>query len=380
MQTSSPTRGLVRLVIQPTVSHYREPLIEALLAQRSLPLSLLGRYLNSEDRQRTNHIKSASEQTLEHVDELRFREWRGLRWETGIVSSVLRQEYRAYVLEGRVYTVSTWLALLSGRLRGVPVFLWGHGWKRPEDGAKRAARVAFYKLSSGLLTYGQWARNYALSVGLSELKVATVGNSIYPKAELVRHELSDRSEAKPNFNIIVTVRLTSRHRVDLLAQAIERMNPSSRSTRVVIVGDGDQLGYLKTQFSERHIHTEFVGAVYGSDDLARVYGESDVAVSPRASGLNVVQAMGFGRPVVAPIGDPTSGPEAELVKDGVTGLNFKLDDIDGLARALETLRDHPHVAARFGREGRDSVLRTHTAEAHSEAMVTALESWLARGV
>ncbi|MBB5749579.1 glycosyltransferase family 4 protein [Micrococcus sp. TA1] len=368
----------VRLVVQPTVSHYRAPLLKALLEQQVLPLSLLGRYANSEDRQSRNHIRSASAEILRRVDELKFREWRNLRWERGVVPSVLRGEYRAYVLEGRVYTVSTWLALALGRAKKTPVFLWGHGWKRPESGLKRTSRVAFYRLSSGLLVYGDRAKEYAVSVGLDADRIAVVGNSIYATQDLIDHAVPNRPSTEEDFTVIVSVRLTSRHRVDMLAEALALMSPGGRRTRVIVIGDGDQAETLRESFEQAGVAAKFVGAVYGAESLAPYYAVADVAVSPRASGLNIVQAMGFGRPVIAPEIDPTSGPESELVVDGHTGLQFPLDDIGALARALQSLRDDPDAAVRMGQAARERVLRTHTAEAHSAKIVQAVKGWLDR--
>ncbi|MCT2089341.1 glycosyltransferase family 4 protein [Micrococcus terreus] len=364
------------MVVQPTVSHYRAPFIQAMLQQDILPVSLFGRYSNLEDRHLRNQIKSASAKILQQVEELRFREWNHLRWERGIVPSVVRREYSAYVLEGRAYTVSTWLALLLGKAQGTPIFLWGHGWKRPESGAKLAFRIFFYKLARGLLVYGDWAKGYAESVGLDPQRVAVVGNSIFSEDDLRRNRVPERTGQESDFTVIVSVRLTSRHRVHLLAEAMERMPQGTRNTRVIIIGDGDQRERLEQEFSSRGIPAEFPGAVYGAGPLSDYYRRSDVAVSPRASGLNIVQAMGFGRPVIAPTDDPTSGPESELAVAGETGLRFALDDVDALAGVLVQLRDQPAMAVSMGRAAFDRVLRTHTADAHSRAMAGAVRSRL----
>lgn len=366
----------VRMVVQPTVSHYRAPFIQAMLRQDVLPVSLFGRYSNLEDRQLRNQIKSASTKILQQVDELRFREWNHLRWERGIVPSVVRREYAAYVLEGRAYTVSTWLALLIGKAQGTPIFLWGHGWKRPESGVKLGSRVLFYKLARGLLVYGEWAKGYAQSVGLDPQRVAVVGNSIFSEEDLRQNQVPERSRQENDFTVIVSVRLTSRHRVHLLAEAMERMPLGTRNSRVIIIGDGDQRERLEREFFLRGIPAEFPGAVYGAGALAEYYRRSDVAVSPRASGLNIVQAMGFGRPVIAPTNDPTSGPESELAVAGETGMRFVLDDVDDLARVLAQVRDEPAMAVSMGRAAFDRILRTHTAEAHSRAMAGAVRTWL----
>jgi glycosyltransferase involved in cell wall biosynthesis len=362
----------VRLVIQPTVSHYRSPLIKSLLQCDQAHLSLFGRYTNTDERHEANQIASAQEDLLEKVDKLETVSFGSLRWEKNVVASVWRREFDAYVLEGRAYTVSTWAALILGRIRRVPVLLWGHGWKRPERGVKLAFRRAFYSLAAGLLFYGDWARQYASAVGIPVEKIAVVGNSIYSETDILspgsRGEIDLGTTDK--FTVIVSARLTPRHRVEILADAIEKMPPGERTTNVIVIGDGSERSGLERHFHDKGIAASFLGAVYGADRLRDIYGLADVAVSPRASGLNVVQALGFGVPILVPDNDPTSGPESELVTHGETGFRFGLDDVDDLAIQLRHLRDHSELASRMGVTGKRRVLATHTAESHANAIVT----------
>lgn len=365
----------IRLVVQPTVSHYREPLLHYLTQSSRLSFSLVGRYSNADKKHGRNAIKNADVDILAHVDELEVFNIGPMRWERGILSSIWTRKYDAFVLEGRSYTLSTWFALIAGRLRKVPVCLWGHGWKRPERGLKLATRVVFYKLSQGLLLYGNRAREFALKAGIRPERAAVVGNSIYSFKDLTSRP-GEEPTSVPNdnntFNIIISARLTPRHNIHLLADAISLLPDGGQGMNVTIIGEGTEREALETYFKDKEIRAHFVGAVYGAEALAPYYARADAAVSPRASGLNIVQALGFAVPVIAPAEDPTSGPESELVENGKTGAIFRLDDAEDLARRLLEFQEAPLRTRTMGIEGKKQILQTHTAEAHGAAIENAL--------
>jgi glycosyltransferase involved in cell wall biosynthesis len=86
-------------------------------------------------------------------------------------------------------------------------------------------------------------------------------------------------------------------------------------------------------------------------DVFRFYQAADIVVQssiePEAFGMVLIEAMAWGRPVVASdVGGPT-----EIVLDGVTGLLVPPNDPDRLARALVALLKDPGGRVRMGRAG-----------------------------
>jgi glycosyltransferase involved in cell wall biosynthesis len=96
------------------------------------------------------------------------------------------------------------------------------------------------------------------------------------------------------------------------------------------------------------------------DELAREYGEAEVAVVPslyEGFSLPAVEAMACGVPVVA----TTGGALPEVVgRDGDTGLLVRPDDPGELAGAIARLLDDPGLRARLGDAGRRRVLHRFT--------------------
>lgn len=374
---SLPKVPRVRFVVQPTVSHYRAPLLRRLVSSGQVRFDLFGRYTNGSETKAEDRIATAADDVLKHVTPVNSWSAGPLRWEVGVVGGILRGGYDAAVLEGRVYTVSTWAGILAGRLSRTPVYLWGHGWKRPEEGVKRWLRLAFYKFSDGLLVYGHEARARGILYGLDPERIRVVGNSIYDSDAL---ETAGETSCPPRtstLSLVLSARLTPRHRFELLAAALSEISGDLADIEVHVIGDGSQRAHLEEVFRDTGVAVTFHGAVYDFESLKAIYAQCDVAVSPRASGLNIVQAMGFGLPVIAPAEDPTSGPESELVVEGETGHRFRLDDAAALRKCLEAVRQDPERRRLMGVQARESVLRTHTATAHAAAIESAILDWLA---
>lgn len=381
----------VFLVVQPTVSHYREPLLRRLLTSTRLDVDLVGRYRNSEGTA-ADRIQSASEELLAQVTPLRFLSWGELWWERGQVRDVLSGRHDVYVLAGRIYTLSAWAAMLAGKLTGRTVLLWGHGWKRPEAGLKRRLRLAFYALCDGLLVYGDRARELGVSYGVPAEKIAVVYNSIYAEDQIAAApadadpHAADQQDADPQDavgapeaprrpTLIYSSRLTTRHRLDTLAEALELM-PAAARPRVLVVGDGVERPRLERRFVEAGVDAEFLGAVYDLPTLRQFYARADAAVSIGGAGLNVTQALSLGVPVVAEDGNPDSSPEIEAVIDGETGRLYRSGDPESLRQVLQELVDDPAGLRRMGARGLEIIRDRYTAERHAEAMEAAILAFL----
>lgn len=365
----------IRFQIQPTVSHYREPLVRRLRQTTSLALELVGRFRNTESAA-AERIQSASAETLGTVTPIRTLTAGRLWWEKGQVSAVWRGGFDAYVLEGRIYTVSTWAAAAVGRIRRRRVLLWGHGWKRAERGLKRRLRLPFYHLVDGVMVYGDRAKQLGVSYGVGAEKIRVVYNSLYSADQLPQQPLRDNSDDdRPT--LIYSSRLTARHRLDTLTEALAGWPRSRSAPRVVIVGDGSERSRLEQVFAGAGVDVEFLGAVYDFETLKRLYAAADLALSIGGAGLNVIQALGFGVPVVAEAGHRDSSPEVEAVIEGQTGRYYEAGSADSLRKVLLELLESPQLIQRMGSQGLDVVRRRYTAERHAAAIEGALHHFLA---
>ncbi|WP_305684109.1 glycosyltransferase [Microbacterium sp.] len=370
-------RILVLLAVQPSVSHYRAPFVRALLEQPDIEFELVGRINRGAGA--TSDPLVASDDILTRVTALRrMHLFRALFWDRGLVTAVRRTSAAAIVIEGNVYGLSNWVAIGVARIRQRHVVLWGHAWKRPERGVKLVLRRFFYGLADGHLTYGEWAPAYAGSVGLDSSTFMPVFNSIY-QSDLIAMQTprNARPSVEGALSLIYSGRLTPRHRVHQAIEAVCALNDKGHDVRLTIVGDGPESTRL-TELAGDTTRVAFLGAVYDSAVLGQLYAEADFALSPGATGLNVIQALGFGVPVIAASGDPQSGPEVEAVEDGVTGVLYASRDASaGLERTiLRAINMRDESYAELSAKGLQIVAARYTSEAQAAAVNVALAQLL----
>jgi glycosyltransferase involved in cell wall biosynthesis len=147
---------------------------------------------------------------------------------------------------------------------------------------------------------------------------------VFPPVDTSRFQISDAVE---NYHIMVS-RAVPYKRLDLAVAAFTRLKKPLK-----IVGSGRQMDALKAQAGPS---VQFLGRV-GDKDLpglmarARAYimpGEEDFGIAP-------VEANACGRPVIA----YAAGGALDTQCDGVTGVLFKEQTVDGLCDAICRLED-----------------------------------------
>jgi glycosyltransferase involved in cell wall biosynthesis len=113
------------------------------------------------------------------------------------------------------------------------------------------------------------------------------------------------------------------------------------------------------------------------DELAAMYGESEVAVVPslyEGFSLPAIEAMACGVAVVA----TTGGALPEVVgEDGETGLLVAPNDPGALALGIARLLDDPTLRARLGAAGRERVMNRFTWEVTAAGTAACYEALLA---
>lgn len=107
-------------------------------------------------------------------------------------------------------------------------------------------------------------------------------------------------------------------------------------------------------------------------DVEAVWAAADVVVVPSTEpepfGRVAVEAMGFGRPVIA----AAHGGLVEIVQDGVTGLLVPPRDAAALAGALARLADDAALREAMGRAGRERQRALFSVQGYVDRVVTVL--------
>lgn len=133
--------------------------------------------------------------------------------------------------------------------------------------------------------------------------------------------------------VLIVSRVDPIKRVDLLLDALDR-HAGPRSLEIRILGTGWDLDILRDRARATHSNVTFAGF---SDDVPGELARSDLLLHlcpVEPFGLAILEAMAAGIPVLV----PDSGGAGSLVEDGVSGLRFRADDADDLARRLATFQ------------------------------------------
>jgi len=145
-----------------------------------------------------------------------------------------------------------------------------------------------------------------------------------------------------------------------LLEAVAKLR-TERDIELVVIGK-PQAGGRADKTLERLGLRDIVTTVSGVSDeeLARLYGEAEVAVVPslyEGFSLPAIEAMSCGVAVVA----TTGGALPEVVgTDGETGLLVTPDDPEALMMAIRRLLDDEDLRRRLGAAGRDRVINRFT--------------------
>jgi glycosyltransferase involved in cell wall biosynthesis len=143
-------------------------------------------------------------------------------------------------------------------------------------------------------------------------------------------------------------RISPEKGVVTLIVAFSRLADEFPSSRLVLAGDGQEIGAARQAASAPRLRGRVVFLGYRAD-VEAVYGAIDLFVlNSTTEGLPnaVLEAMAFGVPVVA----TAVGGTPELVRDGETGLLVPPSDPTALANAIRAvLRDRDAAAERARR-------------------------------
>jgi glycosyltransferase involved in cell wall biosynthesis len=281
------------------------------------------------------------------------------------------------------------LVRTQARLRGSAVVHTLHGL--PEEIAAEVGRTAppsppgVSRARSAWLTYGY----LRIESTLGRLGVVVVPSDAmrghlvrrgFPAGRLrvVRHGVPIRTAAPPTARaatplvVGVAANLEYWKGVDLLLEACSRLG---NRVRLEIYGDGSMRTELERAADRLGVEAHFHGWV---DDLPAALSRLDMLALPsRAENapLVVLEAMASGLPVVA----ARVGGVPELIEDGESGLLVEPEDVDALARAIDSLARDRALRTRLAQRGQERVATLFRPENAARSLVALYEQIIAGG-
>jgi glycosyltransferase involved in cell wall biosynthesis len=209
---------------------------------------------------------------------------------------------------------------------------------------------------------------------------------LYPSMHLELERMGQSQESRSGtrdrgaqFQCIIVGGVFAGKRQEDAVGAFALLRKSGIDARLVIVGGLEDTLYVKQL--EEAIRTSkleddviLTGEVRDARDHIR---ESDVLLvcsRSEAFGRVTIEAMLEGKPVIG----AAAGATPELIRDGFSGLIYKLADAQSLADKITNLFEHPEITSRLGKNGQQWAKTIFTKERYSAELFAILDAALSQ--
>ena len=311
------------IFIQRVLPRYREPLFEELSRQCcdagiSFDLYLSPAEKSFAARGTEGGLSWAKSVPARRLGPTRFGiEWQRLPWRRVLSADVV-------IVPDNVRVLSNIAVIWLRRLLGKPVITWGHGVNfQPRASGKLLARLRSLLLrpASRHLVYtsacvepmvklGFDTRHIHISYNAIDTSPAVGLTASHPDVMAFRetHTLGD----SPCVAFLGSWYASKRpERILEFGKALRRQIPNAR---VLVIGGGDGLAVLQEEGAS---WLTLLGPLHGRDKFIALSAASCLAITGIA-GLNILDAMAVGLPVLAPRRSDHS-PEIAFIEHGVNG-------------------------------------------------------------
>ncbi|MFZ3265955.1 MAG: glycosyltransferase family 4 protein [Terriglobales bacterium] len=244
-------------------------------------------------------------------------------WQAGILRYLIRERPDVVMFSANPRSLSFWMALVAGRILGIPVYAHGHG-------VGRRTRISWFyrrmmnwllRLATGYIAYAPMVRDTFAAHGFPVSKVEVAHNSMINPCPLSPQE---KTGAERGVLFLGRLRLDSG--VESLLSAVHRLRHAGhdivgRDIEVHVVGEGEARPRLQEEYAGAHwVHWH--GEVYEPARIREISQACLAGCHPGPAGLSVVHMMSLSLPVLVQNGLEQHGPEVFLVEDGNNGVRY----------------------------------------------------------
>jgi glycosyltransferase involved in cell wall biosynthesis len=261
----------------------------------------------------------------------------------------------------------TMVAVMAGKLSGIPVVLWSLSWGAPYR-SRGKSKIKLLQLNmrklwttrkaAAVVAGGSRARAYHRFLDVPNKRIfmayqSTMDQRLMVKADTPR---KDRQNHPDCVNLLYFSRIVESKGLDVLLEAFAEIESRYPEARLIIAGDGPFMPYCKELASRLEVERVSFSGPVANEDAWKHYMQADIFILPcsgketaEAWGLVINEAASMGLPVIT---TEAVGAVGDLAKDGVNGVVVKPGDVDQLAGALEKLVSDKEKREKMGQASR----------------------------
>ncbi|TDV36879.1 glycosyltransferase involved in cell wall biosynthesis [Paraburkholderia caballeronis] len=329
--------------VQPLIARYRVEVVESL--NRLFNVKVFARSEGVEASGFSREMPHCEEFVETRIGRLLSRR---IHMQSHVLRRIVVERPDAVLIFADVRYLSLWLALVAGRVIGVPVLIHGQGLYRYKPAGLR--RAICYRLAVALATryvcYTEASRSSLEQIGCPPNKLVVANNSL-----TVSHTVDPSTKTGSEDGVLFIGRLREGSQVERLIEAVGRLRAEGRNITLHVVGGGEHGERLKRDYGDRD-YVVWYGAVFDDAEIAAISQRCRVGCYPGAAGLSIVHLFALSLPPVVHDHLPLHmGPEPGYVENGRTGFVFPSDGgVEGLADTLRHIWALPPDAMRVTAE------------------------------
>jgi glycosyltransferase involved in cell wall biosynthesis len=191
---------------------------------------------------------------------------------------------------------------------------------------------------------------------------------VYPAADPLLEQLASESQAPEQDYMLVVGSLIPLKNVESMIRAAANV----RASKIVVIGDGQEMSNLKDLGSKLDVPIDFRGTIDREEELAQAYRECKFLVHLslyEPFGLTPLEAGLFSKPSIV----TNHGGPPEVVVDGVTGYTVDPLDHQFIGSKMNTLLDDDTLRRDMGRRARENIIQKFTLEQSTTRLLEEVE-------
>ncbi len=237
-------------------------------------------------------------------------------WQAGVTRYLVRERPDVVMFSANPRSISFWMALVAGRIFGIPIYAHGHGvYKKTQiSWFYRRMMNLLLRLSAGYIAYAPIVRDSFARHGFLTAKVQVAHNSVVNPFPLPPGEKTGTERG-----VLFLGRLRPDSGIKTLLNAVQQLRQIGCELELHVIGGGENLPRLQ----ETHSGLGWVrwhGDVYDPARIREISRACFAGCYPGNAGLSVIHMMSLSLPVIVQDGLERHGPEAALVRDGTNGV------------------------------------------------------------